>query len=189
MKVSDHKDSINIIAGMQETTPYLKREEIDSLTSNIAAQISSDYKGQELIVIGVLTGAFIFMADLVRKITIPVKIDFIGASSYGDATQSTGKIKITKELSTNVEDINVLIVEDIVDTGLTLDFLIDYVKSFRPKTVKVCTLLDKKARRCTDITVDYACRAVEDLFIIGYGLDHAGEHRQLPDIFYLTSED
>ena len=184
----DHEDSLNIIAGMPEIIPYLKREEIDSLTSDVANQISSDYKGQELIIIGVLTGAFIFMADLIRKITIPVKIDFIGASSYADAMQSTGKIQITKELSTDVEDINVLLVEDIVDTGLTLDFLIDYVKSFRPKTVKVCTLLDKKERRLTDVKIEYSCRVVEDCFIIGYGLDHAGEYRQFPDIFYLKSE-
>ena len=174
---------------MPEIIPYLKREEIDSLTSDVANRISSDYKGQELIIIGVLTGAFIFLADLIRKITIPVKIDFIGASSYGDAMQSTGKIRITKELSTDVEDINVLLVEDIVDTGLTLDFLINYVKSFRPKTVKICTLLDKKARRRADVEVDYACRIVEDRYIIGYGLDHAGEYRQFPDIFYLKSED
>jgi hypoxanthine phosphoribosyltransferase len=173
---------------MPEIIPYLKREEIDSLTSDIANRISSDYKGRNLIIIGVLTGAFIFMADLIRKISIPVKIDFIGASSYGDATQSTGKIQITKELSTDVEDINVLLVEDIVDTGLTLDFLIDYVKSFRPRSVKVCTLLDKQERRRTDVTVDYACRVVEDRFIVGYGLDHAGEYRQFPDIFYLKSE-
>ena len=174
---------------MPEIIPYLKREEIDSLTSEVAHRISSDYKGQALIVIGVLTGAFIFLADLVRKITIPVKIDFIGTSSYGDDTESAGKIRMTKELSTDVEDINVLLVEDIVDTGLTLDYLIDYVKSFRPRTVKVCSLLDKRARRRTDVKVDYACRVVEDRFIIGYGLDHAGEYRQCPDIFYLKSEE
>ena len=136
-----------------------------------------------------LTGAFIFLADLIRKITIPVKIDFIGASSYGTATQSSGDIRITKELSTDVENINVLIVEDIVDTGLTLAYLIDYVQSFRPKSVRVCTLLDKKERRLSPIKVDYACRVVKDRFIVGYGLDFAGEYRQLPEIFYLKSKD
>ena len=174
---------------MPEIVAYLNKETIDSLISDVAAQISSDYQGKELAIIGVLTGAFIFLADLIRKITIPVKVDFIGASSYGSGTQSTGNIRITKELSIDVENIHVLIVEDIIDTGLTLDFLIDYVQSFRPESVKVCTLLDKKERRRTELVVDYACRVVEDCFIVGYGLDYAGEYRQLPEIFYLKSKD
>ncbi len=174
---------------MPEIVAYLNKETIDSLISDVAAQISSDYQGKELAVIGVLTGAFIFLADLIRKITIPVKVDFIGVSSYGSGTQSTGNIRITKELCIDVENIHVLVVEDIVDTGLTLDFLIDYVQSFRPESVKVCALLDKKERRRAQIKVDYACRVVEDRFIVGYGLDYAGEYRQLPEIFFLKSED
>jgi len=174
---------------MPEIVPYLKKETIDSLISDVAAQISSDYQGQELVIIGVLTGAFIFLADLIRKVTIPVKIDFIGASSYKIGTQSTGNIQITKELSINVENNNVLIVEDIIDTGLTLAYLIDYVQSFRPKSIRVCTLLDKKDRRRSHVTVDYSCQVVEDRFIVGYGLDFAGEYRQLPEIFYLQSKD
>lgn len=174
---------------MPEIVSYLKKETIDSLISDVAAQISSDYHGKELVIIGVLTGAFIFLADLIRKVTIPVKIDFIGASSYGIGTKSTGNIQITKELSINVENNNVLIVEDIIDTGLTLAYLIDYVQSFRPKSIRVCTLLDKKGRRLSHLTVDYCCQVVEDCFIVGYGLDFAGEYRQLPEIFYLKSKD
>jgi hypoxanthine phosphoribosyltransferase len=174
---------------MPEIVSYLKKETIDSLISDVAAQISSDYHGQELVIIGVLTGAFIFLADLIRKITIPVKIDFIGASSYGTGTQSTGNIRITKELSIDVENNNVLIVEDIIDTGLTLAYLMDYIQSFRPKSVRVCALLDKRERRISPVRVDYACQVVEDRFIVGYGLDFADEYRQLPEICYLKSED
>jgi len=170
---------------MNEIIPFLKREEIDSLTSDVAKRISSDYQGQELVLIGVLNGAFIFLADLVRKITIPVKVDFIGASSYGSGTRSSGKLTITKELATGVEDMNVLIVEDIIDTGLTLAYIIDYVRSLRPKTVRVCTLLDKQECRCAEVSIDYVCRVVKQGFLVGYGLDLDGDFRQLPDIFYL----
>ena len=174
---------------MPDIVSYLKKETIDSLVSDVAAQISSDYQGQELVIVGVLTGAFVFLADLIRKITIPIKIDFIGASSYGSDTQSTGKIRITKELSIDVENKNVLIVDDIVDTGLTMAHLIDYVHSFRPKSVKVCALLDKKDRRRVELEMEYVCRVVENRFIVGYGLDYAGAYRQLPEIFYLKLDD
>lgn len=168
---------------MPEIVPFLKREEIDSLISTVAERISSDYQDQEPVLVGVLNGSFIFLADLIRKLTVPVKIDFIGASSYGAGTRSSGTLTITKGLTADVENKDVLIVEDIVDTGLTLAYIIDYIRSFRPRTVKICTLLDKRECRCADVPIDYVCRVVERGFLVGYGLDLDGSYRQLPDIY------
>ena len=170
---------------MPEIVSYIKKAEIDVLVSNLAERLASDYRGKKLVLIGVLKGSFIFLSDLIRRLTIPVEIDFIGASSYGTGCSTSGKIQLTKELQIDVENKDVLIIEDIIDTGLTLAFLIDYLKTFRPKSLKVCTLLDKRERRMVDIQIDYASHVVESGFIVGYGLDYAERYRNLPEIYHL----
>lgn len=151
----------------------------------MARRISSDYKGRDLVLVGVLKGAFIFLADLVRQLTIPVKVDFVRAASYGSGATSSGKIELTKKIDIDVEGKDLLIVEDIVDSGLTLDYLIDYLKKLKPKTVRVCTLLDKSERRQSRVKVDYACHAVGQGFLVGYGLDYDEAYRELSEIYHL----
>ncbi len=170
---------------MPELIPVLKRAEIEALTASVARQISSDYKGRDLILIGVLKGAFIFLADLVRHLTISVKVDFVRAASYGSGATSSGKIELTKEIDLDVSGKHLLVVEDIVDSGLTLTYLIDYLKKFKPATVRVCSLLDKHERRQTEVTVDYACHVVDKGFLVGYGLDYDEAYRELPEIYHL----
>ncbi len=170
---------------MPDFVSFLTKEEIDDLISNVTRRISFDYQNKELILIGVLKGAFIFLSDLVRKLTIPVKIDFVGVSSYGSETCSSETIRLTKKIEIDVKNKDVLVIEDIIDTGLTLAFLIDYLKSFNPNTIKICTLLDKKERRLADVKIDYACRVVEKGFLVGYGLDYAEEYRNLSEIYFM----
>ncbi|OEU71883.1 MAG: hypoxanthine phosphoribosyltransferase [Desulfuromonadales bacterium C00003093] len=170
---------------MPELIPILKKDDIDKIVAGVARRISSDYQGRELVLIGVLKGAFIFLADLARNLTIPVKIDFVGTSSYGSGTSSSGNIYLTKKIEIDVKDKDVLIVEDLVDTGLTLTYLLDYIKSFGPKTVKICALIDKRERRKIKINIDYACHVVGKGFIVGYGIDYAEDYRNLPEIFHL----
>ncbi|MGE0084595.1 MAG: hypoxanthine phosphoribosyltransferase [Desulfococcaceae bacterium] len=170
---------------MPELIPVLKKKEIDKLVADTARRISADYKDSELVLVGILKGAFIFLSDLARQLSIPVKIDFIRASSYGAGTSSSGKIRLTKELETDIRDRDVLLVEDIVDTGLTLTYLIEYLKSFHPKSVRVCAFLDKRERREKEVAVDYVCRVMEEGFLVGYGLDYAEDYRALPEIYHL----
>jgi len=170
---------------MPELTPVLKKAEIEELTTAVALQISSDYKGRPLVVVGVLKGAFIFLADLVRRITIPVQVDFVRAASYGSGATSSGKIELTKEIDIDIAGKDVLVVEDIVDSGLTLTYLIDYLKKFKPETVRVCTLLDKYERRQSKVKVDYACHTIDKGFLVGYGLDYDEAYRELPAIYHL----
>ncbi len=144
-----------------------------------------DYAGSELIVVGVLKGAFVFLADLVRKLTIPVKIDFVRVSSYGKETESSGEIRLTQNLETDPKDKHVLIVEDIVDTGLTLSFLVEHLNNLGAKSVRICALIDKRERRSKNLDVRYACHVVEKGFLVGYGLDYAEDYRYLPDICHL----
>ncbi|MBW2568739.1 MAG: hypoxanthine phosphoribosyltransferase [Deltaproteobacteria bacterium] len=170
---------------MPELIPFLQKDSINKMVAVVAHKISSDYKNRELVLIGVLKGAFIFLADLARHLTIPVKIDFVRIASYGSGTSSSGNINLTKEIEIDIKNKDVLIVEDIADTGLTLTYLIDYLNSFGPNTVKVCSLLDKIERRKTKIKIDYTCHTVEKGFIVGYGIDYNENYRQLPDIYYL----
>ena len=170
---------------MPELIPVLKREEIEELTASVARQISSDYRGHPLVVVGVLKGAFIFPADLVRRITIPVQVDFVRAASYGSGATSSGKIELTKEIDIDIAGKDVLVVEDIVDSGLTLTYLVDYLKQFNPETVRVCTLLDKHERRQSKVKVDYACHIIKKGFLVGYGLDYNEAYRELPAIYHL----
>ena len=170
---------------MPELIPVLKKDDIKHMVVQVADRISSDYQDHELILIGVLKGAYIFLSDLVRQISIPVQVDFIGVSSYGSGTSSSGGIRLTKDIEIDVTNKNVLVIEDIVDTGLTLTYIVDYLKSFSPKTVKVCALIDKRERRKSKIKIDYACHCVGEGFLVGYGLDYSEDYRDLPEIYRL----
>jgi hypoxanthine phosphoribosyltransferase len=170
---------------MPALIPVLSAEEIDLLVSDLAQRISSDYQGRELVLVAVLKGAFIFLSDLVRKLTIPVKIDFVQAASYGSGTSSCGQIRLAKEIGVDIAGCDVLLVEDIVDTGLTIDYLLDYLRSFHPRSVAVCALIDKRERREREVPVAYVGRGIERGFLVGYGLDHAEDYRHLPGIFHL----
>jgi len=166
----------------------VSREEIAQMVKRLGKRISEDYKGQELILVGVLKGGFIFLADLMREITIPVDMDLIAVSSYGASTKSSGVVRIIKDMDTSVADKHVLIVEDLVDTGLTLRHLKDLFNTRGPKSVKICTAFDKPSRRKVDIEIEYGGIEVPDKFIVGYGLDYAGKYRNLPDVCTLKSE-
>ena len=170
---------------MPELIPVLKKSEINNMVAQVARRISSDYQDHELILIGVLKGAFVFLSDLMLNLSIPVQVDFIRVASYGSDTSSSGRINLTKAVEIDVKSKDVLVVEDIVDTGLTLSYIIDYLKSFKPKTVKVCTLLDKRQRRQANVKIDYACHIVTEGFLVGYGLDYDEDYRDLPEIYHL----
>jgi hypoxanthine phosphoribosyltransferase len=170
---------------MPELIPVLSKNDIDKMVSRVARKISSDYQNQELILIGILKGAFVFLSDLVRHLTIPVKLDFIRVCSYGSSASSSGNIRLTKEIEIDINNKNVLIVEDIVDTGLTLSYLIDYLKTFNPKTVKICALINKHERRNANIKIHYACHDVTEGFLVGYGLDYNEDYRYLAGIYHL----
>ena len=152
-------------------TVLLDRKEIAKRVDELGSEISDDYQGQEVLLICVLKGAVIFLSDLIRSMSIPVEIDFMAVSSYGASTSSSGVVRIIKDLDRSIEGINVLIVEDIVDTGLTLSYLRDNLLNRRPKTLKVVTLLDKPERRRVDINPDYCGFIIPDHFVVGYGLD------------------
>jgi len=172
---------------MYDFTPFLNSKKIDKIVHNLAIQISVDYKdNKDLVLIGVLKGAFIFLADLVRYISIPVTIDFIRASSYGSASASSGVVQIRNANKLNIKNKDVLVVEDIVDTGLTLVKIIKWLEMSEPRTVKVCALLDKHERRSADVKVDYAGYNVEHGFLVGYGLDYDETNRNLPEIYTLN---
>jgi len=164
----------------------ISREAIEKRIREIADAVSRDYQGRELVVIGVLKGAFIFMADLVRALQVPCVIDFVRLASYGAGSQSAGKVVLTKDLETSIRDKDILIVEDIVDTGLTLSYLVNWLKERNPRSLKVCALLDKRARRKVPFEADYVGFAIEDGFVVGYGLDFNERSRFLPDVCTLS---
>jgi len=170
---------------MRELVPVLTKDDIDKKVAEVARKISDDYKGRELVLVGILKGAFVFMSDLMRSLAVPVKLDFVCAYSYGTGTTTSGNIKLTKEIGLDIKGKDVLIIEDIVDTGLTLAYIIDYLESFGPASVKVCALLDKRERRKVEIKIDYSCHVVEEGFLVGYGLDYAENYRNLPEIYHL----
>lgn len=168
----------------------LTEEQIAGRIAEMGAEISRDYAGKELILVCILKGANVFMSDLVRQITLPISYDFVAVSSYGADTKSSGVVRILKDLDESVESKHVLVVEDIVDTGLTLrlSYLLENLRSRRAASVKVCTLLDKPSRRRMDVPVDYRGFEVEDQFVVGYGLDYQGRYRNLPYIGLLKPE-
>ncbi len=161
------------------------RDAIEQRVRELAGQISIDYKGRELIVIGVLKGAFIFMADLIRELAIPCTVDFVRVASYGAGQASAGKVVLTKDIETSIKGRDVLIVEDIVDTGLTLTYLVNWLKERNPHTLRVCAFLDKPKRRKVSFEADYVGFTIEDVFVVGYGLDFDEQARFLPEVYIL----
>ena len=167
----------------------ISKEQIQAKLEQLGKIISNDYRDkQDILMVGVLKGAVIFMSDLVRYIDIPVHLDFMAVSSYGTSTESSGVVRILKDLDKSVEGKNIIIVEDIIDSGLTLSYLSDILRSRKPASLKICTLLDKPSRRKANITVDYLGFEIPDYFVVGYGLDYAGKYRNLPDICILKPE-
>ena len=167
---------------MKAPSVLISSEVIAQRVRELGAAISRDYEGRELSVVGVLNGSFIFMSDLVRSLTVPLRCDFLGLSSYGSSTESSGVVAITKDLTNPVEDRDVLVIEDIVDTGLTLSYLKENLQTRHPRSVRIASLLSKPARRVVEVDVDYLGFTIEDRFVVGYGLDYAGLYRNLPFI-------
>ena len=163
-------------------------EEIDEKVKELGKQITEDYSGKNLMLVGILKGAVIFMAELAKNIDMPVLMDFMAVSSYGKSSTSTGVVRIIKDLDCSIEDKDILIVEDIIDTGLTLSYLTDNLKKRGAKSVKICTLLDKPDRRKADVPVDYSGFLIPDEFVVGYGLDYAEQYRNLPFVAALKEE-
>lgn len=163
------------------------REKIATEVRRIGQEISREYGDQEIMLVGVLKGSFLFIADLIREIQSPTVVDFVRLASYGSGTQTSGIIEFRKELEMPIRDRDVIIVEDIVDSGYTLECLYNKLLLQKPRSLKVCTLIDKRARREVDIEADYVGISMDDGFIIGYGLDHGERYRNLPDI-YLVEE-
>lgn len=165
----------------------LSQEEIQSAVAKIGAQISKDFAGKEPIFVGVLKGCFIFMADLMRYVTINCSMDFMAVSSYSGTT-STGAVKINKDLSEDIEGRHLILVEDILDSGVTLNYLKNYLMVRRPASITIATLMDKPARRKADIYADYSCFEIPDAFVVGYGLDYNEKYRNLPYIGVLKPQ-
>lgn len=166
----------------------LDEDEIAAKVRELGAKISADYAGKKPIIVGVLKGCYVFMSDLVRCIDVPCTMDFMAASSYGSGTSTSGNVTITKDLTQDVSGRDVILVEDILDTGVTLSHLKAILSDRRPASIKIATLLDKPARRKLDIRADYCAFTVPDEFVVGYGLDYAEEYRNLPYIGVLKPE-
>lgn len=164
------------------------KDEINDAVNRIASLIENDYGDEKIVFICLLKGSFMFTSDLIRHIRNPSRIDFIRASSYGSGTCSTGEVTISKDIEEGVEGENVIIVEDIIDSGLTLTRVRDMLRERNPKSLRICALLDKRARRKVEIEGDYIGFALEDGFVVGYGIDFAEMYRNLPDIYVVTEE-
>ncbi len=160
----------------------ISRDELKAKTEELAAQISKDYEDKDLLLVGVLKGGFMFLSDLARAITIPVSLDFISVSSYGNSTVSSGVVRILKDIDYDITGKHVLIVEDLIDTGLTLTYLKDLFGAKHCASVRVCTILDKPERRKVSLEPDYRGIVIPDEFVVGYGLDYAEKYRNLPDV-------
>ena len=164
------------------------RDEIEATVKRLAAEIRGDYHAKYPLLIGVLKGSFMFMADLIRLLDFPLEVDFMRLSSYGRGRQSSGRIKVVQGLRSEVKGRDVLVIEDIVDTGLTTSFLLDYLRKKKPASLKLCALTDKPSRRRIPVTIDYLGFTVPDKFLVGYGLDWDEKFRNLPDIYVLESD-
>lgn len=163
-------------------------QQIHQIVARIGKEITQDYQGKNLFIVGVLKGSLVFMADLMREIQLPCAIDFLSVSSYGNGTTSSGEVRILKDLDQSLEGKDVLVIEDILDSGNTLSFLLRTLSARNPASIRICTLLDKPARRKADVYADYVGTEVEDKFIVGYGLDYAEKYRNLPYIGVLKPE-
>ena len=167
---------------MHTIEQLISAEEIRRRIGELGRTISADYRDRKPLLVGVLKGAFVFLADLCRELTVPVQVDFLAVSSYGNDTESTGQVRLVSDLSQPIKDRHIIIVEDIVDTGLTLDYLLVNLRSREPASIKVCALLDKPSRRRVEVPIDYLAFTVPDKFVVGYGLDAEQYHRNLPFI-------
>lgn len=169
--------------------PCITEARIAQRLDGLAETINRDYQGKELLLIGILKGACIFLSDLARRLDMPVQIDFVRLASYGQAADSSGSVAITKDVELPVEGRHVLVVEDIIDTGLTLAWYLDYLEKLKPASVRVCAMVDKRERREVDVALDYVGISVQGGFLVGYGLDFAEKHRNLPAIYEVHFED
>lgn len=160
----------------------IPEEEVDNKIKEIGEQISKDYEGKEIHLVCVLRGGSFFMCELAKRITVPVSLDFMSVASYGNDTKSSGAVRIVKDLDDSLEGKDVLVVEDIIDSGRTLSYLLELLKDRKPNSLKLCTLLDKPDRRVVDVDIDYTAFQVPDEFVVGYGLDYAQKYRNLPYI-------
>ena len=167
----------------------ISENEIKAKLKELGAKISEDYKGEDVLFVGILKGCIHFYSDLTREISIPMTMDFMAISSYGAGTSSSGEVKMLKDLDKSICDKNVIIVEDIIDSGNTLSYLKRLLESRKPKSVKICTLLDKPSRRKVDIQPDYCCFTIPDEFVFGYGLDVDQHYRNEKDIYILDPKD
>lgn len=173
---------------MDNIRVLISEEEVDKKVREMAAEISKAYEGKELHMICVLRGGVFFMCELAKRLTVPVSLDFMSVSSYGDGTESSGQIKIIKDLDDSIEGKDVLVVEDIIDSGRTLSRLMELLESRNPASLALCTLLDKPERRVVEVDVDYTGFQIPDLFVVGYGLDHAQKHRNYPYVGVVEAE-
>ncbi len=164
----------------------ITEEELKEATRKLGAQITKDYAGKNLMIIGVLKGSVTFLVDLIRHIELPLKMDFMAVSSYGAGVKTTGVVRILKDLDKPIEGMDVLVVEDILDSGLTLSYLTAMLWKRQPASIRIATLLDKPERRTADITPDYTCFTIPDEFVIGYGLDYNEQYRNLPFVGILS---
>ena len=169
-------------------TILFTEEQLKERIKQLGAQITKDYEGKKVFLIGILRGCFVFMADLARAIDLPCVLDFMAVSSYGNKAKSSGAVKITKDLNSDIEGYDVIVVEDILDSGVTLNYLVKYLAGRNPASVKICTLLDKPEGRKAPINADYVGFEVPKAFIVGYGLDYAEKYRNLPYIGILKPE-
>lgn len=161
---------------------FLPEHEVEERIAEVAKQISEDYAGQEVHLVCILKGSVFFCCELAKRITIPVTMDFMSVSSYGNDTKSSGVVRLAKDLDEPLAGKNVIVIEDIIDSGRTLSYLMDILSKRDPKTLRLCTLLDKPERRVVEVPVDYTCFNIPDEFVVGYGLDYAQKYRNLPFI-------
>lgn len=177
--------------GNSEIKILLDAEKIAARVRELGAQISADYRGRPLHLVGILKGSWVFMADLIRHLDLEVTVDFLGFSSYGASQTSSGKVKITKDLDMSIEGLDVLVVEDILDTGLTFHYLQSFLEAHNPRSLKVVTLLDKVSRRVQPVQADYVGFPIPDAFVVGYGLDFGQKYRGYPEVrvLQLTPEE
>ncbi|MBA7471696.1 Hypoxanthine phosphoribosyltransferase [subsurface metagenome] len=166
-----------------------RREEIETTVKRLAAEIKEDYQGKYPLLIGILKGSFMFMADLIRFLDFPLEVEFIRLSSYGRGRSTPGEIKVVQSLRSSIKDRDVLVIEDIVDTGLTISFLLDYLRKRKPASLKLCALTDKPSQRQVPVTIDYLGFTVPNKFIVGYGIDWDEKFRYLPDICFVEVKD
>ena len=175
-------------ASIDRLRPLISEDEIRTRTRELGAKISADYKGTDLLLVSVLKGSFVFLADLVRAIDVPLELDFMRLRSYGTGSESSGVVEITADLTGPVEGKHVVFVEDIVDTGLTMTYLMRNIKTRHPADVKLCSLLYKPERKLVDVPIDYLGFTIPNQFVVGYGLDYAEKYRNLPYIATMDDE-